>query len=744
MAGARIQRKPSFLWHGILILLPVAVLGIVSLASLRRDERAAEQDARQRAAESVQSLSRAIRSTVNDELHQFLTLQNVWTMELRSASQPSVTVTPDDRLAADIARWERNHPGLKLADLAAPQCELLADGRQLEPPEIPIAPVPPKWFRELTPKQKGLWEDLYLVAATNVAPRQAVEAFAGSGVSKEAAVLAGNLAATAPDQRIFIGDISESGVSFRGLALYRLLRNPSTTLSNSCARELFNEIFASPSFMAPALLELAETRTNGTDPLPAGTVRSMRQLWTIQSKADEWLVSLRHLPELTNSIRGQPWMHWTTGTAEEALAIFEPCTFQRAGNDADGVPLSGSGYIVAFVPRRVVEAIFAKELDENRYLVPGFARAVVSVQGLQLRASRDTGPAQALPILGIATQRLGKHPDLDAGTFDLTFLLTSREQMLSVEHRRAGLFILLILGTVVTAVTGLIAARRAFQRQLQLSEMKSNFVSSVSHELRAPIASVRLMAESLERGKIAEPQKQNEYFGFIVQECRRLSSLIENVLDFSRIEQGRKEYEFEPTDVVALVTQTVTLMQPYAAEKGVSLELETFNIQHSTSNIESNVDGKAIQQALVNLIDNAIKHSPKGETVTAGIEVRGPRSEDGGRKPEPEMLDASRITHHEAPVEDKEREQSESSFHHPPSTIHLSVSDHGPGIPPEEHEKIFERFYRRGSELRRETQGVGIGLSIVEHIVEAHGGRVIVRSAPGAGSRFTIELPLQQ
>ena len=105
-------------------------------------------------------------------------------------------------------------------------------------------------------------------------------------------------------------------------------------------------------------------------------------------------------------------------------------------------------------------------------------------------------------------------------------------------------------------MAGLVTARRAFHRQFQLNEMKSNFVSSVSHELRAPIASVRLMAESLERGKILETSKQKEYFGFIVQECRRLSSLIENVLDFSRIEQGRKQYEFEPTDLVALVGNT--------------------------------------------------------------------------------------------------------------------------------------------------------------------------------------------
>ncbi len=132
-------------------------------------------------------------------------------------------------------------------------------------------------------------------------------------------------------------------------------------------------------------------------------------------------------------------------------------------------------------------------------------------------------------------------------------------------------------------------------------------------------------------------------------------------------------------------------------------------------------DGKALQQALVNLIDNALKHSPKGDTVTVGLEVRnaecGVRSE-GNKGP----LRAARTTHC-AP------------------RLLLWVEDHGQGIPVSEHERIFERFYRRGSELRRQTQGVGIGLSIVKHIVEAHGGKVRVRSAPGQGSRFTIELP---
>jgi signal transduction histidine kinase len=221
------------------------------------------------------------------------------------------------------------------------------------------------------------------------------------------------------------------------------------------------------------------------------------------------------------------------------------------------------------------------------------------------------------------------------------------------------------------------------------------------------------------------------------------------VLDFSRIEQGRKQYEFEPTDLAAMVRETVKVMEPHAAEREVRLvtQLSTFGPQPS-------VDGRALQQALVNLIDNAIKHSPAGEVVTIGLE-RGDKSPTEKNADQPaHSKDAAvrpasgRDGFHSVPdlsKEDRDAVERVPTSNQQPSAatrIALYVEDHGPGIPPEEQEKIFERFYRLGSELRRETQGVGIGLSIVKHIVEAHGGRVVVRSDSGKGSRFTIELPM--
>lgn len=181
------------------------------------------------------------------------------------------------------------------------------------------------------------------------------------------------------------------------------------------------------------------------------------------------------------------------------------------------------------------------------------------------------------------------------------------------------------------------------------------------------------------------------------------------MLDFSRINQGRKRYEFEPIDLVALIRQTVGLMEPNAGEQKVGLALS--EPPPGAEEMQPYWDGQAVQQALVNLIDNAIKHSPAGGIVMVGLEVV--------------------------------KGATESSVGHRPSTIiRVWVEDQGQGIPAQEQERIFEPFYRRGSELRRETKGVGIGLSIVKHIAEAHGGRVLVRSAAAQGSRFTLELPL--
>lgn len=245
----------------------------------------------------------------------------------------------------------------------------------------------------------------------------------------------------------------------------------------------------------------------------------------------------------------------------------------------------------------------------------------------------------------------------------------------------------------VVSFGGLFMLHRTLRRERQLNEMKSQFVASVSHELRAPVASIRLMADALEAEKVP-PETAKEFHRLIAREGARLSTLVGNVLDHARIEQGRKVWKMEPCDLSALVSDTVRVMEPIAQEKGITLKQEL-------SSVEATADADAIQQALVNLLDNAIKFSPQGSLIVIALEAN-------------------------------EERRSWS----------LSVRDDGPGIPKEEQSRIFDRFYRPGDELRRETQGTGIGLSLVKSIVDAHRGSVAVESEPGKGSTFTLTFPL--
>ncbi len=703
-------------------MLPVAVLAILSFASLRQDEQVAEKDARNRAAASVQSLARVIGSKIDDEIRQFLILQNVWSIDLRIATQPSIVwsnraagvMLPSSNIAG-VQEWEEKHPGLKLAELALPSGSVLADGTMLEPLDFPSAPMPPEWFRELSPDQRKLWQaarQSEMAADDPSVVTNAYELFLQTNPSRDAKLAADyaiwqtkhwppTLNNTVQGPIPWIE--SESGISFYDIACFRALRLATNeSLSRLLLDLLWRQVVEKPSFVAPTLLDLAEGLTNRADAVVRDQVHWMRQLWKNELLVRELLASLRQ--NFTGKFQSAKWANSGSG---QALALPMPTEF---ANHERG---SGRGYMIRFLPRQFLEYAFARTLAENKFLVLDYAVATLELAGEPLQCSGAI-PKTENSVLGSATQKLGS---TESATFTVRFYLASRERLLASERRRARLFGWLIIGTVLTASIGLVMARRAFFQQHRLAEMKSNFVSSVSHELRAPIASVRLLAESLERGKITEPQKQNEYFKFIVQECRRLSSLIENVLDFSRIEQGRKEYEFEPTDIVKLVQETVKLMEPYAAERNVNLALKLDDFQLSTHNSQPVLDGRAIQQALVNLIDNAIKHSPNEATVTIGF--------------------IAAVCDHRTSTEDQRRSQTAA-------TIEIYVEDSGPGIPAHEHGKIFERFYRLGSELRRETQGIGIGLSIVQHIVEAHGGKVIVQSEVGKGSRFTIELPINR
>jgi signal transduction histidine kinase len=242
---------------------------------------------------------------------------------------------------------------------------------------------------------------------------------------------------------------------------------------------------------------------------------------------------------------------------------------------------------------------------------------------------------------------------------------------------------------------GVLLTYRNVNREMALARLKSDFVANVSHELRTPLALIRLYAETLEMGRVSGEEKLREYHSTIRKESERLTALINNILDFSRIEAGKKEYEFRETNLQELVRTTLESYRYQIEENGFTIQ------DHIAEDVPPvRVDREAIARSLLNLVNNAVKYSPQEKFVSVHL-------------------------------------------YRANGSVKLEVEDRGIGIPKGEQEKVFEKFYRAGDPLVHNTKGSGLGLSLVRHIVEAHGGRVELQSSPGRGSKFTIVLPLE-
>lgn len=253
----------------------------------------------------------------------------------------------------------------------------------------------------------------------------------------------------------------------------------------------------------------------------------------------------------------------------------------------------------------------------------------------------------------------------------------------------------LILGALsLLMVGGLVLTYRSVSKEMALARLKSDFVSNVSHELRTPLSLIQLYAETLELGRIQTQEKKDEYYRIIRKESERLGRLINNILDFSRIEAGRKEYDMRETDIAELVRSTLDAYRYQIEKNGFEFEM---SVDSSIPPVR--VDREAIARALVNLVNNALKYSADEKVLV----VRLYRT-DG--------------------------------------VVKLEVIDRGIGISYRDQSKIFDKFYRTCDPLVHNTKGSGLGLSLVRHITRAHGGEVAVESTPGKGSKFTLTLPL--
>ncbi len=237
----------------------------------------------------------------------------------------------------------------------------------------------------------------------------------------------------------------------------------------------------------------------------------------------------------------------------------------------------------------------------------------------------------------------------------------------------------------------------ALRREVALSRLKNEFVANVSHELKTPLALIRLFGETLMSGRAVGDQKRQEYYRVITRESERLTHLIDNILDFSRIEAGHKRYERTPCDLGEVVRQTVESYRLQLDHHGFTCEVDIRPGLPSTR-----ADANAISQAVLNLLNNAVKYSQENKYVGVRVERHRRSGQEG---------------------------------------VLITVADRGIGIPPEEQERLFESFFRGSHEVVRATRGTGLGLTLVRHIVAGHDGDLWVDSTPGSGSTFAIFLP---
>lgn len=252
---------------------------------------------------------------------------------------------------------------------------------------------------------------------------------------------------------------------------------------------------------------------------------------------------------------------------------------------------------------------------------------------------------------------------------------------------------LLLAGTAVLVVS--------LKRSADLSRLQVDFLNKVSHDFRTPLTSIRMFVETLREGRLQDPQRTDRLLLLLGQETERLTTMIDRLLDFARLEAGKMRYDRLPTDPAALVVPVVARFEPRTHDNGAQLSCE---IAEGLPTVDADAD--AVREAVQNLVDNAFKYSSPPRRIAVKV----------------------RAVHHALPARSGR-------------DVEISVSDNGPGIARSEHRRIFEQFYRVDDRLARATEGSGLGLAIALHIVNAHGGRIRVESAPQQGATFTIVLP---
>ncbi len=360
--------------------------------------------------------------------------------------------------------------------------------------------------------------------------------------------------------------------------------------------------------------------------------------------------------------------------------------------------LDGQSYLISYWQRSYVG---------RRYMVVAWHDVRRVVHDILPRLYRDIDPGSRMNVID-EEGRIVFGPPIKGGEFtvgrpfpttlynwQLQVALTTAEELNTKVEKQRFIEVAMVTLAGAVALAGLAIVLAGASKERRLAALKSDFVANVSHELKTPLALIRMFGEMLLLERVPTPEKRRQYLQIIMSESERLTALIENVLDFARVERGKAGYSFAPGDVGEAVGRAVEIFSHRAEREAMTISLNV------TPDLPpAMVDARALELASINLIDNAFKYAKEGARVEVDVWKEADR-------------------------------------------IRIRVRDFGPGIDSEERDRIFERFVRGKNASGTQVRGSGIGLALVKHIAESHGGKVSVQSPGGAekGCAFVIELP---
>jgi signal transduction histidine kinase len=390
------------------------------------------------------------------------------------------------------------------------------------------------------------------------------------------------------------------------------------------------------------------------------------------------------------------------------------------------------------------DLIFGAQLD--------LARVVEGVRGL-VQADAELRDEICLAVLDDNARPVTlSRADFKAGNWRHPFVATEIGEALPhwevaaylvnpAQLTRAAHTVKLTLGLLIAVLVLAISVGSwlivsALNAELKLARQKTDFVSNVSHELKTPLTSIRMFSELLAEGRVNDAAKQHSYLNIITAEAARLTRLINNVLDFARLERGEKKYNFQPCDLNEVVRGVAQTFRPHLEAAGFK-----FDCVLPPMAVAVHGDTDALSQIIVNLLSNAEKYS-NGPVSTPSPRPSGERAGVRGTK---NLLSPalSSVGGGEGEIVQREITLQLDRRESPLPYAEVRVLDRGSGVPRGSGEKIFEKFYRAHDSLSSGVQGSGLGLTIARQIARAHGGDVLYEPRAGGGSCFVLRLPLK-